>query len=360
MSAREPQVVSGAAPEAPTPSHGRRRARRSRPIELSVGQRIGAWRVDGELGRGGMASVYAVTHQGFGKRAALKLCHPSILGAEFTAATFLREARIVHLVQHPGVSNVFATGTYDSRPYLVMERLPGETLGALLANGPLPRATALEILIELCDVLGAAHAAGVVHRDLKLDNIVVGEPGDGGRRVKLLDWGVAGIVGEPDPMRGMIAGTLTYVAPDQIRGDELTPAADVYSLAVLAYNLLLGAPPFTRPTDLALLQQHLHEPPPPPERAWPEIPGELADLLLAMLAKQPADRPSVRAIQQGMVRALVAVQRAARPSRWRTAANPVIQTLERPLRGLNGRQRLVGASIGLACLIASAASLFSA
>jgi len=105
-----PPPLPRARPEVP-PIPQKRRRRRSRPATLPPGQRIGAWRVDHELGRGGMAAVYAVTHNGFGKRAALKLCHTSILKTDFAATTFLREARIVHLVDHPGVPDVFATGT---------------------------------------------------------------------------------------------------------------------------------------------------------------------------------------------------------------------------------------------------------
>jgi len=254
---------------------------------------VGAWRVERELGRGGMGTVYAVTHIGFGKRAALKLCHRSVLGPQFTIEMFLREARIVHLVNNPSVADVFATGTYDGRPYLAMERLSGETLGALVDRQPLSKLEAIELLLELCDVLAAAHAAGVVHRDLKLDNVFVLDGGRAGRRVKLLDWGVAHIVGEPDPMDGMIAGTLTYVAPEQIRADALTPAADVYSLAVLAWQLLLGEPPFASADDLELLRKHLVAIPPAPQLVWPEISARLATLLVAMLAKDPTGRPDL-------------------------------------------------------------------
>jgi serine/threonine-protein kinase len=277
----------------------RRRQRRTHRTTLSPGDRVGAWRVDAELGRGGMGSVYAVTHHKFGKRAALKLCHESVLGASFTADTFLREARIVHLVDHPGVCDVFATGMYRGRPYLAMERLSGETLGTKLERGPLPREAGLEILVEVCDVLAAAHAAGVVHRDLKLDNVFVLDAiAAGGRRTKLLDWGVARVVDEPDPLCEMIAGTITYVAPEQIRGDDLGPAADVYSLAVLAYLVLLGEPPFAAPSDLEVLRLHQSAAPPPPERLWPEIPAELATTLLAMLAKDPAQRPTVTEVRR--------------------------------------------------------------
>jgi serine/threonine-protein kinase len=285
-----------------------RRGRRARRPTLAAGDRVGVWRIDAELGRGGMGAVLAVTHSKFGKRAALKLCHASILRDGFTAETFLREARIVHRVDHPGVCDVFATGTYRGRPYLAMERLAGETLGARLERGPLPREDALELLLEICDVLGAAHAAGVVHRDLKLDNVFVLEvPGAAGRRTKLLDWGVAHVLGEPDPMRGMIAGTLTYVAPEQVRGDAIDPAADIYSLAVLAYQVLLGAPPFASKDDLELLRMHLGAAPPPPARLWPDIPGELAATLAAMLAKDPAQRPPVAEVRRVLERARAAL-----------------------------------------------------
>jgi serine/threonine protein kinase len=252
-----------------------RRKTRTKP-DLHTGLKAGAWKIERELGKGGMASVYAVVHSRFGKRAALKVAHRSIIGPAFTSDTFLREARIVNLVNHPGVTDVFATGTYDGCPYLVMERLTGQTLGDRLEKGAMDRAAAIELLLELCDVLGAAHKAGVVHRDLKLDNVFLLEtPCSGGRTVKLLDWGVAAILGEPDPMTGMIAGTLTYVAPEQVRGDDLTTAADVYSLAVLAYQMLFGQPPFAAPKDLDLIQKHLRATPPAPSSLWAEIPADL-------------------------------------------------------------------------------------
>lgn len=266
---------------------------KTRP-EIREGARAGAWTIGRELGKGGMASVHAVTHSVFGKRAALKIAHADILSPHFTYETFLREARIVNLVDHPAVTDVFSTGSFDNRPYLVMEQLSGETLGARADRGPIDRSEVIEILLELCDVLGAAHAANVVHRDLKLDNVfLLDAPG---RKLKLLDWGVAAVLGEPDPLAGMVAGTLTYVAPDQVRGDDLTPAADVYSLAVLAYQLLLGEPPFSSPNDLELLRKHLHQPPPMPSTRWPEIPADLEALLLGMLAKRAEDRPTLEEV----------------------------------------------------------------
>ncbi len=277
------------------------RRRRGRTDDaLPIGSRVSSWKVDGELGRGGMATVHAVTHAKFGKRAAIKIAHRSVIGDHLTAATFLREARIVHTVDHPAVIDVFATGSNDGRPYLVMERLAGKSLGQRVDDGPpMRRSEAIGYLLELCDVLQAAHDAGIVHRDVKLDNVFVCDaPFADGRRVKLLDWGVARIEGEEDPFRGLIAGTLTYVAPEQIRGDALTPAADVYSLAVLAYHLLCRRPPFSAANDLALIHLHLRAEPPRPSIAWPEVPAALEDLLLRMLAKTPEERPSLAEVER--------------------------------------------------------------
>lgn len=329
--------------------------RRSRPDDsLTASARVSAWRVEHELGRGGMSSVHAVVHTKFGKRAALKIAHRSVLGpGGMSAETFLREARITNTVEHPAVIDVFATGTHDGRPYLVMEKLAGMPLGQRLDEGPpLPRHEALAILLELCHILRAAHAAGVVHRDLKLDNVFLCDtPFADGRRVKLLDWGVAHIAGEDDPFRGLIAGTLTYVAPEQIRGDALTGAADIYSLAVLAYHLLCGRPPFTGP-DLALIHMHLRTEPPPPRDAWPDVPPALDALLLRMLAKQPESRPSLDEVEDVLRAALAIVAQPgklaegsaadlaippAEPSwytRWlktRVGAQVAIDVLGRPL-----------------------------
>jgi len=167
-------------------------------------------------------------------------------------------------------------------------------------------------------VLRAAHTAGIVHRDLKLDNVFWCDmPFADGRRVKLLDWGVAYVDGEEDPFRGQIAGTLTYVAPEQIRGDSLTGAADIYSLAVLAYHLLCRRPPFAG-NDLALLNMHLRAEPPPPRFAWPDVPPALDDLLVRMLAKQPEDRPSLDDVQTTLRAAFALVDHP--PHRIRGAA----------------------------------------
>ncbi len=323
--------------------------RRVRAETLAPGERAGVWKIDGALGRGGMASVYAVTHTGFGKRAALKLAHRSVLGPQFTAETFLREARIVNLFSHPCVPDVFATGSCDGRPYLVMERLVGETLGDRLSRGPMSKSAAIDVMLELCDVLATAHAAGVVHRDLKLDNIFMLEsPCADNRHLKLVDWGVAHVIGEDDPLRGMIAGTLTYVAPEQVRGETLTPAADVYALAVLAYQLMFGCPPFVARDDLALIKLHLHEKPPEPTTLWCETPPALAALLVAMLAKDPAQRPALAEVVRVLTEMRAAL--AAPKPRWLDLVpkHPPCDAFGRPALRLTAKgKRLIGASLGI-------------
>lgn len=258
-----------------------------------------------------MASVQAVVHRKLGGRAAIKLAHAQMFTDAYTPATFLREARVARAVGHPGVVEIYATGTWDDRPYIVMERIEGESLGARLDRGPMDRTRALEILIELCAILGAAHQAGIVHRDLKLDNVVLGREG-----VKLVDWGVAHVAGEEDPFRGLIAGTLVYVAPELIRGEEVTPAADVYSLAVLAYHLLCRRPPFAAGSDLALISMHLRAEPPRASCAWESIPEELDDLLLSMLAKDPEARPTLAEVEAGLRAGLEALARPRIRRSW--------------------------------------------
>jgi len=322
---------------------------------LGPGARIGMWRIERELGSGGMATVYDAVHTRHGKHAALKLAHGARSRKRVTAEAFLREARTANLIGHAGVAEVFATGTHDGRPYLAMELLSGRSLGACLDDS-LPRDEILEILIELCDVLVAAHAAGVTHRDLKLDNVLLLDvPTPDGRRTKLLDWGMARIAGEDDPLRGLVAGTLTYVAPEQLRGDDITPAADVYALAVLAYRLLLGRPPFSSPSDLELLQQHLDAEPPSPRLQWSTIPRELEATLLAMLAKQPRDRPAlphIMAVLRDARAQLGTRKRRARPEA--PAGRPGFAWFTtRP-------RRLAGAAFGLALTVASLLRLLSA
>jgi serine/threonine-protein kinase len=267
------------------------------PDGLATGAKAGPWIVERELGRGGMGTVYAVVHEEIGKRAALKLMHRRLVHGS-SAERILLEARVVNQIGHPNIVDVFETGSLpDGRPYIVMERLEGVPLGVRADEGKILPDRVIEILLQICDALIASHAAGVVHRDLKVDNIFLT---DGG--VKVLDWGIAKMISH-DPhhtIEGQLVGTPQYLAPEQARGGAVSPATDVYSLGVLAYELFLEQLPFEAETSAEIMAMHLRAAPPPPSELWPDIPPALEELLLAMLAKAPEARPSMLSVARSL------------------------------------------------------------
>jgi serine/threonine-protein kinase len=271
--------------------------------ELTNGSRVGTWRVGTLIGRGGTSAVYEVEHVGTGKPAALKVMLHDLTARARTAERFALEARVTQDVSHPAVPEVFEVGRLDDgRPYLVMELLQGRTLGEVIARGRTSVVRALVILEQLCGVLAAAHARGVIHRDLKPDNVIVLGGEDGTPvRVKLLDWGIAKMLEDHLPgstltCTGAIVGTPRYLSPEQARSQEVDARTDVYSLGLVAYELVLGVYPFETDSPGEALMMHMVQPPPSPRRYWPEIPPELERMLLAMLAKDPAHRPSLAQI----------------------------------------------------------------
>jgi serine/threonine-protein kinase len=287
---------------------------------LAPGTRAGPWIVEVELGSGGMGTVYAVVHETIGKRAALKLMHNRIAG-EANAERILLEARVVNQVGHPNIIDIFESGRLDDgRPYLVMERLGGVSLAQRADEGKILPDACVAILLQICDALIAAHAAGVVHRDLKLDNVfLVDNPDEPSRpRVKLLDWGIAKLLGTREPhargasggahteltIDGQMVGTPQYLAPEQARGGVVTEKTDVYSLGVMAYELFVEQLPFEAETSAEIVAMHLRAQAPPPSELWPDVPIELEHLLMAMLAKPPDDRPTMLEV----ARALESVQ----------------------------------------------------
>ncbi|HEX4418250.1 MAG TPA: protein kinase [Kofleriaceae bacterium] len=265
---------------------------------LPPGAKAGPWQVERELGRGGMGAVYAVVHDEIGKRAALKVVHQRLLVPGFNSDRMLLEAKVVNQVGHPNIVDIFETGKLaDGRPYIVMERLEGRSLSARADDGKLLPDQVIAILLQVCDALSAAHHAGIIHRDLKLDNVfLVDNPDDPATpKVKLLDWGIAKVLSHDvkHTIEGQLVGTPQYLAPEQARGHEVSSQTDVYSLGVMAYELFLEQLPFEAETAAEVMAMHLRATPPPPRDLWPDIPALLEDLLLAMLAKQPAQRPSV-------------------------------------------------------------------
>jgi eukaryotic-like serine/threonine-protein kinase len=265
------------------------------PVALSVGDSVGPWRIEGELGFGGMSTVYAVVHTEIEKRAALKVVHAHVLSPAFPAERVLLEAQVVNRIAHGNIVDIFENGTLpDGRPYLVMERLAGVSLEEQLGMGRLTTEEVIAILLPICSALTAAHAAGIVHCDLKPENVfLVGGGQVAARHVKVLDWGISRVVTPQSEERSeMTIGTPRYISPEQVQGREPAPPSDIYSLGVMAYELFLEAQLFSGESTPEILRCHLQEAPPNPEEIWPGIPPALSRLLLTMLAKAPTTRPT--------------------------------------------------------------------
>ena len=271
---------------------------------LAPGAKAGPWVIEAQIGRGGMGSVYAVTHEEIGKRAALKVMHRALV-SDVAAERILTEARVVNRVGHTNIVDIFETGQLeDGRLYIVMERLEGKPLGALAMEQKLLPDRVIAILVQICDALIAAHAAGIVHRDLKLDNVfLIDNPDEPSNpKVKVLDWGIAKEVAN-DVRRtidGQLVGTPQYLSPEQARGLDVGPPSDVYSLGVMAYELFLEQLPFEAETAAEVMTMHLRALPPEPHELWPEIPHLLESLLLQMLSKKPDDRPSMLSVAHAL------------------------------------------------------------
>ena len=325
---------------------------------LLPGAKAGPWVIERELGRGGMGSVYAVVHDSIGKRAALKVMHRR-LGALASAERILLEARVVNQVGHPNIVDIFETGALaDGRAYIVMERLDGVPLSARADASKILPDQVIAILLQICDALIAAHAAGIIHRDLKLDNVFLLDNPDAPEtpRVKLLDWGIAKVISNSprQTIEGQLVGTPQYLAPEQARGAAVSTATDVYSLGVMAYEMFVEELPFQAETSAEIMAMHLRVPPPPPSELWPDIPRPLEALILAMLAKTPELRPSVLEVAHTLekVRAELAARRETVASvtivpRGYLSVPLAVDAEQTPSRHLR-RWRLVAGALALA------------
>lgn len=272
----------------------------------------GRYAIEEVLGQGGFGVVYRATHLALGQPVALKFLSASWANSAEIRARFQREAFTLARLRHPGIVAVHDFGEVDGCLFLAMELVDGETLASSLPRDrPLPDARVAAVLDQICEVLAVAHAAGVVHRDLKPDNVMLS-----GGRVKLLDFGLALTV-EPGAARltrtHAIQGTPTYMSPEQCRGRDVGPATDVYALGVMLYELLTGRPPFDGSAVLELMTQHTFvDPPPMHEVGFRRAvhPG-LEALARSALAKRAEDRPSVAAFQEALRRALAGVDAAS-------------------------------------------------
>ncbi|MFI6319170.1 protein kinase [Nonomuraea sp. NPDC050556] len=315
----------------------------------------GRYRLLCTIGRGGMGTVWQAHDEVLGRDVAVKevLPPPDQERSTFSARTF-REARAAGRVAHPAVAAVYDVVEEHGHPWIVMQLVPSTTLGAMVReSGPLPQLRVAEIGLRVLEALGAAHAAGVLHRDVKPDNVLMADDG----RVVLTDFGIA--TTDDDTMAtgtGVLVGTPSYIAPERAAGRPAEPATDLWSLGVTLYFALEGHVPFHRDNPLATLHAILHADPAPMARA-----GQLAPVVHGLLAKDPAARMSP-AEAQARLRAIV-TDSAPEPTGPHPAPAPT-SPIPRPPSGpppgprRGGRRALlVAAPVAVALLAGGAAWL---
>ena len=251
--------------------------------------KIGKYDVVDVIGRGGMGVVYRAKDQQLGRLVAIKMMTASIGEDPELVQRFFREARSTASLQHPNIVTVYELGDYSGNPYLAMEYLEGCSLDATLtARQPLNLVEKLGILIEVCQGLGYAHQRQVIHRDIKPGNIMVLPTG----AVKLVDFGIAHIIGKKVTLPGQVIGSFNYMSPEQINSKPLDARTDIFSAGIVLYQLLSNSLPFEAPNTAATLFKIVHEPPPPLSKFLAVYPPELESCLLRALAKERDERYS--------------------------------------------------------------------
>lgn len=253
--------------------------------ELQDGQTFGGYTILGKLGRGGMASVYRAYESKLEREVALKVLPAEVLMGIDSAGRFEREAKVVAMLEHPNIVPLYAYGIDENRPWMALRLVRGSHLGDLI-DSSLSRESALAYLRAIAAGLDYAHSKSVVHRDLKPQNVLVGERGE----VYLADFGIARLLEGATMLTqpGLMMGTPQYMAPEQAQAEAVGPAADIYSLGIIAYQMLTGVLPFTADTPLAVATKHVCMAlPMEPMRSLPE---EARLVLVRALSKSPQDR----------------------------------------------------------------------
>ena len=293
------------------------------PADPRVGETIDKYRLMGVLGKGGMGSVYRAEHILIGKDVAVKILNKELHKNENLVERFLLEARAASMIRHPNIIDMMDFGfTPDGCSYCVMEYLEGPTLATLMDEvGAIPLYRTVNIMVQVCRGLGAGHEVGIVHRDMKPENIALMQM-DGRRHivtlpdaltgewrvekekqydlVKILDFGVAAVgkateeLDKKTRQEGIVFGSPEYIAPEQILGENTTSRTDVYSIGVIFYEMLTGDVPFFGTSAQEIMRHHLHTPPTPPRQVRPDLdlPKEVDILAMSALSKNPDKRPA--------------------------------------------------------------------
>jgi serine/threonine-protein kinase len=268
-------------------------------VELEEGGRLGPYRLERLLGRGGMGKVFEAVREPDGEVVALKVLREELSGDETYRRRFAREGRIAIGLSHRHLVPVIDAGEIDGYPYIASRYVAGLTLAQVLENGPLALSPMLRTISEVATALDTLHREGLVHRDVKPANIMI----DGSGISYLTDFGLArGLAATVLTKPGRVVGTVDYLAPEVIRGEQAGPAADIYALGCVTYECIAGRPPFGGTSigeaALAAIQQE----PADPCRDRDDLPGALSFAVLQALAKAPADRPPTAAAYALMLR----------------------------------------------------------
>ncbi|MER3398637.1 MAG: serine/threonine-protein kinase [Chloroflexota bacterium] len=252
----------------------------------------GRYRLERRVGEGGMAEVYLAHDELLDRPVAVKVLRQALAQDRVLRERFVREAQAAARLDHPHIVGVYDLGEWGGRPFLVMEWVEGPTLASLIRErGPLPTPLACELGAQIASALAYAHARGLIHRDVKPHNILL--KAEGGRwKAKLGDFGLAKVLSATSlTLTQEVFGTPQYVAPEVVRGERVTPAADLYSLGVVLFEMLTGQTPFAGESPAEVAFKHLSASPPPPSKFNPQVPPSLDRLVLQLLAKNPAERP---------------------------------------------------------------------
>jgi serine/threonine-protein kinase len=325
-----------------------------------------------QIGQGGMGRVYLAEHVKMNRQCAIKVMNPALIHDTESAARFAREASNAARILHSNVAAVFDYGEADKIIYLVMEYVDGESLSTIVAReGALDPRRAIDIARQIADGLAAAHDLGIVHRDLKLDNVIVSRSRAGREIPKVVDFGIAKALSDtPEDAltrSGLVIGTPEYMSPEQLLGDPVDARADIYSLGCMLYQMLTGEQAFAAESREQMIRRRLHEPPPHVRDVLPELPRRLDTLIVHMLARSPSDRlPSAAEARDALDPALTlggwdpksirSVPRTSRAALTVTGpvSDPSLQpTIPLPRQRASVRRIAFGVLIGAAALFGS-------
>ncbi len=264
------------------------------PPPISGERYIGKYRVKGELGRGGMGAVYLAEHPGLGREVAIKELIQSPASDPIALKRFLQEAQVMARASHPNVIQVHDLELLGNVSYIVLELVRGKSMRDWLNQGPIPPPQVFAVMHGVLQALDYAHKRGIVHRDMKPENVLISEEGT----VKVADFGIARLIDEPvasstATKTGTTVGTPLYMSPEQVASSKVDGRSDLYSAGIMFYELVVGQPPFTATEfdgPFTLMAKHVQAPPKPPSLFRPGLDPELEAAILKSLAKRPEDR----------------------------------------------------------------------